>query len=145
MSLPDNLLYANLAEVKYEEVNCSTNNINDTDSDCMQHFIRDKELGDASVAIDEKTITRLTNNDTRDEQPSWSPDGTKIAFASGRDSEHDGYLFYQIYSMNADGTNQTNISNNASGDSYTSWSPDGTKIAFQSHIGDNWEIYVMDY
>ena len=33
----------------------------------------------------------------------WSPDGTKIAFTSGRDGSH------EIYAMNADGSNQTRL------------------------------------
>ena len=35
---------------------------------------------------------------TDDFEPAWSPDGTKIAFASNRDGNH------EIYVMNADGT-----------------------------------------
>src|SRR5215211_6306587 len=42
--------------------------------------------------------TRLT--DDQGGQPSWSPDGTKIAFTRNG----------QIYVMNADGSEQTNIS-----------------------------------
>ena len=99
----------------------------------------------------EKTITRLTNTDSFDEYPSWSPDGTKIAFASRIES---GYLSYQIYSMNADGTNQTRLTNNDTLDcslgdcidKHPSWSPDGTKIVFQKiyYINEGWQIYVMN-
>lgn len=39
--------------------------------------------------------------------PAWSPDGTKIAFASERDGN------YEIYLMDADGSNPTKISNTA--------------------------------
>ena len=42
--------------------------------------------------------TRLTNNAAFDIEPSWSPDGTKIAFASDRDGNS------EIYVMNADGS-----------------------------------------
>jgi Tol biopolymer transport system component len=40
----------------------------------------------------EKTITRLTNTDSFDEYPSWSPDGTKIAFASRIDGNFEIYV-----------------------------------------------------
>ena len=86
--------------------------------------------------------TNISNNDSDEMYPSWSPDGSKIAFASHKiEGGH-------IYVMNADGTNQTRLTNNdqLDGTNYApSWSPDGSKIAFASYIGDNWEIYVIDY
>src|ERR1700749_1714589 len=54
--------------------------------------------------------------------PTWSPDGTKIAFTSHRTGS------YQIFTMNVDGTNQINISNSSPQDGYPAYSPDGTKI-----------------
>jgi dipeptidyl aminopeptidase/acylaminoacyl peptidase len=52
---------------------------------------------------DGSNLVRLTNNSADDEDPNWSPDGTKIAFISMRDGH------YEIYTMNADGSNQTRI------------------------------------
>jgi hypothetical protein len=68
----------------------------------------------------------------------------KIAFA--RSSGGDGYYdAYDIYVMNADGSEETNISNNPADDRFPSWSPDGTKIIFKSdRDGGNSEIYVMN-
>jgi Tol biopolymer transport system component len=62
----------------------------------------------------------------------------KIAFVSDRDGN------WEIYVMDADGTNQTRLTTNAAIDSNPSWSPDGTKIAFASYRDGNAEIYVMD-
>jgi dipeptidyl aminopeptidase/acylaminoacyl peptidase len=62
----------------------------------------------------------------------------KIAFMSPRDGNS------EIYTMNADGTNQTNITNNGAWDSTPTWSPDGTKIAFTSERDGNSEIYIMN-
>jgi Tol biopolymer transport system component len=50
----------------------------------------------------------------------------------------------QIYTMNADGSDQHNISNNAGFDFGPSWSADGTKIVFQSNRDGNAEIYTMN-
>lgn len=68
----------------------------------------------------------LTNNAFYDDIPSWSPDGTKILFQSNRDGNE------EIYSMNANGTNQTNLTQSGAADFFASWSPDGTKIVFGS-------------
>jgi len=53
----------------------------------------------------------------QDKQPSFSPDGSKIAFASNRDGN------WEIYIMNLDGSGQTRVTNNTSKDEYPAWSP----------------------
>ena len=59
--------------------------------------------------------TNVTNNSAFDQDPSWSPDGTKIAFTSGRDGNGD------IYVMNADGSNQTRLTDAPRTDAHPSW------------------------
>ena len=75
--------------------------------------------------------------------PSWSPDGTKIAFVSGRDDNK------EIYVMNADGKNLKNLTLHLDYDTCPTWAPDGTKIAFWSRqvageIQMLSDIFVMD-
>jgi Tol biopolymer transport system component len=53
-------------------------------------------------------------------QPSWSPDGTKLAFATGG----------EIWVVNADGSDPHPVTANSSIDSDPAWSSDGTKIVF---------------
>ena len=60
--------------------------------------------------------TNLTNDARRRPAPAWSPDGTKIAFASDRDGN------YEIYVMDADGGNQTNLTNDQRATSIPAWS-----------------------
>ena len=91
--------------------------------------------------LDGSNQIRLTNNLAYDDQPKWSPDGTKIAFMSDRDGN------FEIYTMNADGSGQTRITNNFAADGFPAWSHDGTKIAFVR--GDlrnpsTFEIFVMN-
>jgi hypothetical protein len=72
-------------------------------------------------------------------QPSWSPDGTMIAFTSFRDGNS------EIYTMNADGTEQVRRTTNPASDGFPAWSPDGTKIAFASNRdGGLDEIYTIN-
>src|SRR5919109_3352199 len=86
-------------------------------------------------ADDGSEQTRLTDNDADDFDPTWSPDGTKIAFSSDRD---DGIP--EIYVMSADGSDVTRLTDNDADDCTPTWSPDGTKITFER--GE--EIYVMN-
>ncbi|HBB88300.1 MAG TPA: hypothetical protein DC047_11850 [Blastocatellia bacterium] len=76
----------------------------------------------------------LTNSPESEEQPAWSPDGTKLAFLSDRNGG------VQIFTMNADGTNVVQISDNSM-DHYTpTWSPDGNRILFE---GDN-DLFIAN-
>jgi len=91
-----------------------------------------------AMKADGSGVIRLTDNPASDTQPAWSPDKSKIAFASDRDNIGD------IYVMNADGSDQTRITDNAAVDSSPSWSGDGSKIVFSSERDGNSEIYVMN-
>ena len=61
--------------------------------------------------------TNLTSNSASDEVPDWSPDGKKIAFASDRDGDYD------IYTMDADGSNVAQVTNLPGDDSHPDWQP----------------------
>jgi Tol biopolymer transport system component len=62
--------------------------------------------------------TRLTRNIAdADVNPSYSPDGTKIAFTSRRDGNSD------IYKMTSTGGQQTNLTNNSFDNVDPRWQP----------------------
>jgi TolB protein len=65
--------------------------------------------------------------------PAFSPDGTRIAFASDRDGNFD------IWVMDADGTGETRVTSLSGDETDPTWSPDGTRIAFSR----NNTIYTM--
>ena len=67
--------------------------------------------------------------------PSWSPDGERIAFMSGRNGKVN-----HIYVMDADGQNQMQLTHDFVHKRLPSWSPDGKRIAY---VGDN-VIWVVD-
>ena len=74
-----------------------------------------------------------------DARPTWSPDGTRVAFESTVDGKR------SIWVMQADGQalrRLTDVSGTAS-DSGPAWSPDGSRIAYASDRDGNSEIYVV--
>ena len=75
---------------------------------------------------------------TRETVYSWTVDGSRIAFTSGRDGNA------EIYAMDPDGLNQIRLTNQPAVDAAPEWSPDRTRIAFHSERDGNSEIYVMN-
>jgi Tol biopolymer transport system component/DNA-binding winged helix-turn-helix (wHTH) protein len=84
-------------------------------------------------------VSTLVIGSTRDESnPSVSPDGSRIAFASDRG----GYA--EIWTSLADGSKAvplTSLRNPVTGS--PTWSPDGHRIAFDSRAGGRPQIYVV--
>jgi dipeptidyl aminopeptidase/acylaminoacyl peptidase len=72
----------------------------------------------------------ITAGEFEDEQPSWSPDGTKIAFASARHEDWDTTPIRDIYVMPSEGGDPVCITAVDGTCSAPSWSPDGSRIAF---------------
>jgi Tol biopolymer transport system component len=70
-------------------------------------------------------LVNLTDHPALDNQPVWSPDGSKLAFRSNRDGDP------EIYAMAADGSGITRLTFHPGLDGEPAWSPDGSRIAFR--------------
>jgi dipeptidyl aminopeptidase/acylaminoacyl peptidase len=81
----------------------------------------------------------LTDNLYEERAPSWSPDGTQIAFMA-RVGGND----FEICVMNADGSGFQQLTNNTLFDASPNWSPDGTKIIWQQGPATQPTITIMD-
>ncbi|HEY3230763.1 MAG TPA: hypothetical protein VGJ87_16180 [Roseiflexaceae bacterium] len=91
-----------------------------------------------SADIAGETIVDLTNDPAPDRSPSWSPDGTRIVFASRRDDNWDLYL------MRADGSGLQRLTEDPAYDGEPAWSPDGARVAFASSRAGDLDIYLLD-
>ncbi len=91
---------------------------------------------------------QLTTNDELNQTgPTWSPDGTRIAFYAYRGGGN-----ADIYVMNADGSDSINITDSPStNDRYAAWSPDGNRVVFHSNRPDesdgsrDFDLYIYDF
>ncbi|PCI63158.1 MAG: hypothetical protein COB37_05470 [Kordiimonadales bacterium] len=68
----------------------------------------------------------------------FSDDGQLIAYVSNKDGDFD------IFTMNADGSNATQHTNNTAADFSPSFSPDGKKLMYYSDAGGNFDTYILD-
>jgi len=70
-------------------------------------------------------------------QPSWSPDGTRLAFSRTVEGNQD------VYVMNVDGSDVTRLTTDAGYDSEPHWAADGLSIAFTSTRTGSSDVFVM--
>jgi Tol biopolymer transport system component len=80
----------------------------------------------------------LTSTPAQEDTPEFTPDGSRIVYASNATGS------YQVWVMNADGSDQQRLTTGPKFNFQPAVSPDGKSIAFASTRDDNYEIYLMD-
>ena len=80
---------------------------------------------------------KLTDNDKNESTPRWSPDGSRIAFASS--AEGNGSEIY-VYWVDSGRMARITQLERSPGD--ISWSPDGSHIAFSMHVPESNPVLV---
>ena len=81
----------------------------------------------------------LTDNVEMDDRPVWSPDGTKIAFASDRFGNND------VFVVDADGGRPKRVTFNSGPDIPSSWTYDGKSVLLQRRLDDAYRgIYSVN-
>lgn len=75
-----------------------------------------------------RSARQLTTGRARDRSPSWSPDGSRIAFVSDRDGES------QIYVLSLRGGEAQRLTRFDGGASRPVWAPEGSAILFTSPL-----------
>jgi Tol biopolymer transport system component len=79
-------------------------------------------------------VRRISRHDV--EYPAWSPDGSKIAFMAQESGAAANNPDYNIFVMDADGSNIRRLTESPGEDGWPAWSPDGSRIVFASARDD---------
>jgi dipeptidyl aminopeptidase/acylaminoacyl peptidase len=93
------------------------------------------------IGVDGEDEHQLTDGDSENDGPAWSPDGSRIVFASMRGERWDVELADALYELDVDaeGAEPRRLTQPDESGSTASFSPDGSFIAYIHHPEDGTE------
>lgn len=96
--------------------------------------------GSNEIQLTQTDIDLVASFFRNNSQPTWSPDGKRIAFISSRDGGE------EVYIMNSDGSGQTRLTNNKEFETNPVWLADNKRIAFlsKSVTSSNYDIHFIN-
>ena len=95
-----------------------------------------------TIRADGTGLKRLTKGEPIDDDPSWSPNGKRIAFARlGR--VVGGEDVFDVYTIRRDGTHLHRVSQGKPEASAPDWSPAGDRIAFLRGANSPSQVFTM--
>jgi dipeptidyl aminopeptidase/acylaminoacyl peptidase len=74
---------------------------------------------------------QITEGDSENGTPAWSPDGKRIVFAATRGERWDTELINRLYAVDAEGGEPTQLTGDDGSYETPAFSPDGTRIAYR--------------
>ena len=101
-------------------------------------FVACVGLASANIALSASPIQQLTDDRASDIRAVWSADGTRVAFQTNRSK------LYQVYLVDADGSNERRLTEGDVDDRHPSFSPDGRSVAVDSGTDATREIWTID-
>jgi len=104
------------------------------------HWTWDLDIWRTEIVRKGKTgpAVKLVASTRAENQPQYSPDGSRIVFVSDR-SGHD-----EIWVCNSDGSSPVQLTSLEAHSGWPRWFPDGRRIIFDSDKEGNIQIYTMD-
>jgi len=138
------IMDANGSHIRQITMDSSNNNFIDWSPDNKKiAFVSDRTGNEEIFVIDlnDKYEKQLTFTDARNIHPYWSPKGDKIFFNSTRDDP----AAFEIYVMNADGSNVKRITHSSDDETCARLSPSGTQLVYlknNEHGLD--DVFVMN-
>jgi TolB protein len=109
-------------------------------------FFTDSVTGDYELQLhvinSDGSNHRILSHDCDHSNPTWSADGSRIAF---RGKGPDYPTNTHIYIINSDGTGLQRLTDLTGYQEFPAWSPDGSTIAFANYIveADQWDLYFV--